>query len=165
MDDEKKPQRIGALEGLGSIGPEFFDPLPPDELAAWEGGDVDEPMMVCRISIPGHRMREISFDPPLSDEELTLMALNSDAVFERSKSNPANVGMWPKEVHYPQNMLLTRERINALALEVLGSEAAAQAWMASPQKLLGREVVPTEMGNTQWELSQIEWALRHVKQN
>jgi hypothetical protein len=29
--------RIGFLRGLGSIGPEFFDPLPEDELRLWNG--------------------------------------------------------------------------------------------------------------------------------
>lgn len=32
---EKKP--IGALKGRGFIGPEFWDPLPEDELALWNG--------------------------------------------------------------------------------------------------------------------------------
>jgi prevent-host-death family protein len=31
-----KAKRVfGALRGKISIGPEFFEPLPPDELAAW----------------------------------------------------------------------------------------------------------------------------------
>jgi hypothetical protein len=30
-------RRIGFLEGQGSIGPEFFDPLPEDELRLWNG--------------------------------------------------------------------------------------------------------------------------------
>jgi antitoxin (DNA-binding transcriptional repressor) of toxin-antitoxin stability system len=29
-------RRFGALKGIVSVGPEFFDPLPEDELAAWE---------------------------------------------------------------------------------------------------------------------------------
>jgi antitoxin (DNA-binding transcriptional repressor) of toxin-antitoxin stability system len=29
-------RRFGALRGIISIGPEFFDPLPPQELEAWE---------------------------------------------------------------------------------------------------------------------------------
>jgi prevent-host-death family protein len=29
-------RRFGALRGIVSIGPEFFDPLPEKELAAWE---------------------------------------------------------------------------------------------------------------------------------
>lgn len=28
-------RRIGFLEGHGSVGPEFFDPLPDDELRLW----------------------------------------------------------------------------------------------------------------------------------
>ena len=31
-----KPKRVcGRLKGMGSIGPEFFEPLPDDELEAW----------------------------------------------------------------------------------------------------------------------------------
>lgn len=31
------PKRaFGALRGVVSVGPEFFEPLPPEELAAWE---------------------------------------------------------------------------------------------------------------------------------
>ena len=29
-------RRFGALRGQISVGPEFFEPLPEDELAAWE---------------------------------------------------------------------------------------------------------------------------------
>jgi prevent-host-death family protein len=29
-------RQFGALRGVVSIGPEFFEPLPDDELAAWE---------------------------------------------------------------------------------------------------------------------------------
>ena len=29
-------RRFGALRGIVSIGPEFFEPLPEQELAAWE---------------------------------------------------------------------------------------------------------------------------------
>ncbi len=29
-------RRFGALRGIVSIGPKFFDPLPPQELEAWE---------------------------------------------------------------------------------------------------------------------------------
>jgi antitoxin (DNA-binding transcriptional repressor) of toxin-antitoxin stability system len=29
-------RQFGALRGIVSVGPEFFDPLPADELAAWE---------------------------------------------------------------------------------------------------------------------------------
>lgn len=31
-------REFGRLKGLGRVGPEFFDTLPEDELAAWEGG-------------------------------------------------------------------------------------------------------------------------------
>lgn len=30
-------RRIGFLEGRGDVGPEFFDPLPEDELRLWNG--------------------------------------------------------------------------------------------------------------------------------
>jgi len=34
-----KPKRqFGALRGQISLGPEFFEPLPDEELALWEGG-------------------------------------------------------------------------------------------------------------------------------
>jgi prevent-host-death family protein len=29
-------RQFGALRGIVSVGPEFFEPLPEDELAAWE---------------------------------------------------------------------------------------------------------------------------------
>ncbi len=29
-------RQFGALHGIVSVGPEFFEPLPEDELAAWE---------------------------------------------------------------------------------------------------------------------------------
>jgi prevent-host-death family protein len=29
-------RRFGALRGIVSVGPEFFEPLPEDELATWE---------------------------------------------------------------------------------------------------------------------------------
>lgn len=32
----RKARRFGALRGVVSVGPEFFDPLPEQELAAWE---------------------------------------------------------------------------------------------------------------------------------
>jgi prevent-host-death family protein len=36
---ETKPQgRFGAMKGRASVGPEFFEPLPEDELKLWEGG-------------------------------------------------------------------------------------------------------------------------------
>lgn len=30
-------RRIGFLEGQGDVGPEFFEPLPDDELRLWNG--------------------------------------------------------------------------------------------------------------------------------
>jgi prevent-host-death family protein len=35
--DRKRP--IGLYKGQIEIGPEFFEPLPEDELALWEGGE------------------------------------------------------------------------------------------------------------------------------
>jgi prevent-host-death family protein len=38
--DPKPPlasRRIGFMEGEGSVGPEFWDPLPDDELRLWNG--------------------------------------------------------------------------------------------------------------------------------
>lgn len=32
-------RKFGALKGKIKIGPEFFDPLPEEELRAWEGED------------------------------------------------------------------------------------------------------------------------------
>ena len=32
----KAKRKFGAMRGKLSIGPEFFEPLPPEELAAWE---------------------------------------------------------------------------------------------------------------------------------
>lgn len=29
-------RQFGALRGVVTVGPEFFDPLPPEELAVWE---------------------------------------------------------------------------------------------------------------------------------
>jgi antitoxin (DNA-binding transcriptional repressor) of toxin-antitoxin stability system len=37
--DGKRP--IGLYEGQIEIGPEFFDPLPEEELALWEGNEGD----------------------------------------------------------------------------------------------------------------------------
>lgn len=36
---EQKPasRRLGFLKGKGSVGPEFFEPLPEDELRLWNG--------------------------------------------------------------------------------------------------------------------------------
>jgi len=30
-------RRLGFLEGMGDVGPEFFEPLPDDELRLWNG--------------------------------------------------------------------------------------------------------------------------------
>jgi prevent-host-death family protein len=32
-------RRLGFLQGRGSVGPEFFEPLPDDELRLWNGED------------------------------------------------------------------------------------------------------------------------------
>lgn len=32
----KKKRQPGSLKGKLRVGPEFFEPLPPEELAAWE---------------------------------------------------------------------------------------------------------------------------------
>lgn len=35
--EEKKPKRqFGAMRGKVWVGPEFFEPLPPEELDAWD---------------------------------------------------------------------------------------------------------------------------------
>ena len=36
LQPSKSKRQFGALAGSISVGPEFFDPLPPDELVAWE---------------------------------------------------------------------------------------------------------------------------------
>ena len=35
--EQPKKRVFGALKGKISLGPEFFDPLPEEELALWEG--------------------------------------------------------------------------------------------------------------------------------
>lgn len=37
VDSVPASQRLGFLEGLGDFGPEFFEPLPEDELRLWNG--------------------------------------------------------------------------------------------------------------------------------
>lgn len=37
IDPAPASRRIGFLEGQGDVGPEFFDPLPDDELRLWNG--------------------------------------------------------------------------------------------------------------------------------
>jgi antitoxin (DNA-binding transcriptional repressor) of toxin-antitoxin stability system len=41
--DGKRP--IGLYKGLIDIGPEFFEPLPDEELALWEGNDSDSSLL------------------------------------------------------------------------------------------------------------------------
>jgi prevent-host-death family protein len=36
LEPPKSKRRFGALAGTVSVGPAFFDPLPPEELAGWE---------------------------------------------------------------------------------------------------------------------------------
>ncbi len=36
IDDPKGNRKPGALKGKLKVGPEFFEPLPPDELKFWE---------------------------------------------------------------------------------------------------------------------------------
>lgn len=37
IDPSPEKRRIGFLKGQGGIGPDFFDPLPEDELRLWNG--------------------------------------------------------------------------------------------------------------------------------
>lgn len=37
IDPAPERRRIGFLAGQGDVGPEFFDPLPEDELRLWNG--------------------------------------------------------------------------------------------------------------------------------
>lgn len=36
---KKGKRKFGRLKGKGWVGPEFFDPLPEEELKAWEGNE------------------------------------------------------------------------------------------------------------------------------
>lgn len=36
IEDKRGPRKPGALRGKLKVGPEFFEPLPPEELDAWE---------------------------------------------------------------------------------------------------------------------------------
>jgi len=36
IEDERGDRKPGALKGKIHIGPEFFEPLPPEELEGWE---------------------------------------------------------------------------------------------------------------------------------
>jgi prevent-host-death family protein len=38
VDDAKPRRQFGAMKGKVWVGPEFFEPLPEEELKAWEGG-------------------------------------------------------------------------------------------------------------------------------
>lgn len=35
--DPPRANRLGFLEGMGDVGPEFFEPLPEEELRLWNG--------------------------------------------------------------------------------------------------------------------------------
>lgn len=37
VDPVSAKRRIGFMKGRGSVGPEFFEPLPSDELGLWNG--------------------------------------------------------------------------------------------------------------------------------
>jgi prevent-host-death family protein len=37
MPQEKPKRQFGAMRGRASVGPEFFEPLPEEELKLWEG--------------------------------------------------------------------------------------------------------------------------------
>ena len=37
IDPSPESRRVGFMKGEGSVGPEFFDPLPEDELRLWNG--------------------------------------------------------------------------------------------------------------------------------
>jgi antitoxin (DNA-binding transcriptional repressor) of toxin-antitoxin stability system len=39
VEPVRRNRRLGFLEGLGDVGPEFFEPLPEDELRLWNGED------------------------------------------------------------------------------------------------------------------------------
>lgn len=36
LHPQREARRFGAMRGILSVGPEFFEPLPESELAAWE---------------------------------------------------------------------------------------------------------------------------------
>jgi prevent-host-death family protein len=38
LEPPKPKRRFGAMKGRASVGPEFFEPLPEEELKLWEGG-------------------------------------------------------------------------------------------------------------------------------
>ncbi|HVZ83104.1 MAG TPA: type II toxin-antitoxin system prevent-host-death family antitoxin [Terracidiphilus sp.] len=37
VEPPRTSRRIGFLKGQGNVGPEFFEPLPADELSLWNG--------------------------------------------------------------------------------------------------------------------------------
>ena len=37
IDPAPESRRIGFMKGQGNVGPEFFDPLPEEELRLWNG--------------------------------------------------------------------------------------------------------------------------------
>ena len=39
VEPKSAKRRIGFLKGKGSVGPEFFEPLPEEELRLWNGED------------------------------------------------------------------------------------------------------------------------------
>ena len=47
-------RRFGALKGRIDVGPDFFDPLPPEELEVWERqGEAQE--LLLQAGVPPHR--------------------------------------------------------------------------------------------------------------
>jgi prevent-host-death family protein len=38
VGEPEPKRRFGAMKGRASVGPEFFEPLPEEELKLWEGG-------------------------------------------------------------------------------------------------------------------------------
>jgi len=38
LEQPKSKRQFGAMKGRASVGPEFFEPLPEEELKLWEGG-------------------------------------------------------------------------------------------------------------------------------
>lgn len=39
VDPRPARRHLGFMKGEGSVGPEFFDPLPEEELRLWEGSE------------------------------------------------------------------------------------------------------------------------------
>jgi prevent-host-death family protein len=38
VEQPKSKRQFGSMKGRASVGPEFFEPLPEEELKLWEGG-------------------------------------------------------------------------------------------------------------------------------